>query len=225
MPKSRLNIDLHVHTCYSPDSLTSLDKLIDRCQLVKLSCIAITDHNTITGALAVKEKAPFQVIVGEEIRTTQGDIIGLFLSQVIPRGLTPEETVKNIKEQKGLVVIPHPFDRIRSSVLQPAALEKVLPHADLIETFNARNRFSKTDDKANEMANTLGISGCAVSDSHTLGELGTTYTRIDEFDGTPAGLLNAVKDGSLVRKRSSVLVHMASTYAKLHHRVRWLHQC
>ena len=225
MQKTRLNIDLHVHTCYSPDSLTPLDKLIDRCQLVKLNCIAITDHNTITGALAVKEKAPFQVIVGEEIRTTQGDIIGLFLSQVIPRGLSPEETVRKIKEQKGLVVIPHPFDNIRSSVLQPGALEDVLPYADLIETFNARNRFSRTDDKADELASALGIAGCAVSDSHTLSELGTTYTRIPEFDGTPEGLLNAVKEGSLVRKRSSVLVHIASTYAKLHHRVHQADQC
>ncbi len=145
---------------------------MDRCIYLGLNCVAITDHNTIQGAIAVKDLAPFTVIVGEEISTAGGDLVGLFLEEEVPSGLTALETVRRIKDQGGLVSIPHPFDRLRSSVISPEALEDILPHTDIIEVFNARNISKKADDRALELARTHGVAGTAVSDAHTLMELG-----------------------------------------------------
>ena len=210
-----LKADLHIHTGFSHDCATSPEKLVARCLRRGLNCIAITDHNTIQGALAVKEIAQFTVIVGEEVKTTGGELTGLFLTEEIPAGLSPVETARRIKDQGGLVSIPHPFDRFRSSVILPQALEEVLPLADIIEVFNARNTFDQADRQALEMAHTHGLAGSAVSDAHTLLELGRTYVSMAEFDDTTQGFLASLRQGSLVSHRSSPLVHLATTYHKL----------
>ncbi|MBI4312602.1 MAG: PHP domain-containing protein [Chloroflexi bacterium] len=217
--------DLHVHTCYSPDSLTALEALARRCRQSGLDCIAVTDHNTIQGALRLKETAPFTVITGEEIRTTGGDIIGLFLRERVPPGLTPLEAVRAVKDQGGLVSIPHPFDRVRSSVITAAALDEVLPHADMIETFNARNTNPRHDELAAALAARAGLPGIAVSDAHTAGEVGRTSMELPPHDGTPQGFLAALRAGRPQCKRSSPLVHMASAYAKARKRLFWSVPC
>ncbi len=213
--------DIHLHTCYSPDSLTPLAGLASRCTRLHMDCIAVTDHNTIQGALALRQIAPFSVIVGEEIRTTGGDIIGLFLTQAIPKNLTPLEAVHAVKAQGSLVSVPHPFDRMRSSVITPAALEEVLPYADMLETFNARNTNPRHDDMASQLAARRGLPGIAVSDAHTLREVGRTYMELPDHDGTPQGFLAALRQATPVCRRSSPLVHLASTYAKLRRRFFW----
>ncbi|MBI4198733.1 MAG: PHP domain-containing protein [Chloroflexi bacterium] len=214
-----LRLDLHLHTCHSPDSLTSLEALARRCLTMGLGCVAVTDHNTLQGALSLREVAPFKVITGEEIRTSGGDIIGLFLVQPVPRGLTPGEAALAVKGQGGLVSVPHPFDTLRSSVISPRALEEVLPYADMMETFNARNTNPMHDRQAAELAAQRHLHGVAVSDAHTLGEVGRTYMEVPEYDGTPQGLLAALREATPFCRRSSRLVHLASTYAKLHHRL------
>ncbi|MBC7261726.1 MAG: PHP domain-containing protein, partial [Chloroflexi bacterium] len=117
--RGRIKVDLHIHTCYSPDSLTSLEAVIAAALERGLGALAITDHNAIEGALALQRMAPFPVIVGEEILTAEGDIIGLFLQELIPPKLTPAQTIARIREQGGVVYIPHPFDFRRSALPEP----------------------------------------------------------------------------------------------------------
>ena len=119
-----MKVDLHLHTRYSPDCNSSLRIIIDQCRKLEIGCVAITDHNTIDGALAVKELAPFPVIVSEEIMSQDGEIIGYFLKESIPGNLPPEEVMARIKDQGGLVCLPHPFDGFGRFPLEPSKREK-----------------------------------------------------------------------------------------------------
>jgi len=215
-----LQVDLHTHTCYSPDCLVPPANYVAACLRKGINCVAVTDHNTIQGALKVQSIAPFPVIVGEEVRTTEGEIVGLFLSQEIPKGLTPEETVRRIHEQGGLVAVPHPFDRVRRSVLRPNALRRILPQVDIIEAFNARNTLRKDNRRAAALAHEYGKAMSAGSDAHTPWELGAAYVAMEEFNG-PQEFLAALRQGSIVGHRSLPLVHLFSTWAKLKRRLGW----
>ncbi len=210
MPK----IDLHCHTRFSPDSFTRPEELVTRCVATKLDHIAITDHNTIDGAVEVKRLAPFEVIIGEEIKSSGGEIIGLFLEKAIPAGLTPLDTVKQIKQQGGLVSIPHPFDNFRQSVITKDALEEILPYTDIIEAFNSRNTLQRANRKALQLASNHDIAISSVSDSHTLTEIGRSYVEIPEFDCNPSGLIHALRQGLLIRKQITPLIHILTTLTK-----------
>jgi hypothetical protein len=188
---------------------------VDQCLRTGLNCIAITDHNTIDGALEVQRIAPFKVIVGEEVKSSAGDIIGLFLKEAIPRNLTPLETVQAIKAQGALVMMPHPFDRVRPSAVGWDAFETVAPHVDIIETFNARNLFNRDDAKAIEVAEKYGLVYAVVSDAHTAKELGRTYNEMPDFDDTPQGFMEALSQATLVTKRTKIVYRLAPVYAKL----------
>ena len=213
-----------MHTRFSPDSLMELEELVSRCVATGLDCVAITDHNTIAGALEVQRLAPFRVIVGEEIKSQGGEIIGLFLQEVIPRGLPSLETVQRIKEQGGLVSVPHPFDHFRRSVIERQALHDILPYVDIIEAFNARNTLQGDNRKALELALEHGILTSAVSDSHTPVEVGRTYVEVSDFDGTPAGLREALAHGNLVRRQITPLIHFLTTFTKVRKRLARLGQ-
>ena len=204
-----------MHTHYSRDSIMSPEDLVARCVRVGLNCIAVTDHNTIEGALAVKAIAPFTVIVGEEVASAEGEITGLFLSETIPPGLTHLETATRIKAQGGVVSIPHPFDRFRRAVITSKALEEILPYADVVEVFNSRNSLSGADRKAYEFAEQHGLLASGVSDAHTTLELGRTYVEMPEFDGSPEGFKKALAAGRIVARRTSPLIHVVSTLTKL----------
>lgn len=197
--------------------------LVARCVRMGLDCIAVTDHHTTRGAYAVRELAPFPVIVGEEIRSSQGEIIGLFLKETVPSGLSALETVRRIKEQGGLVSVPHPFDRFRRGVITPEALEEIAPYVDMVEAFNARNSAQADNLKAQEFARRHGLRVCAVTDSHTPLEVGRTYVELPEFDGTPQGLLAALDHARLVTRRMSPLIHVLTAYTKAKKRLarRW----
>ena len=214
-----LRADLHMHTAFSPDSLMSPASLVRRCQAVGLTCIAVTDHNTTQGALEVQRLAPIQVIVGEEIRTSEGEVIGLFLKEEIPRGLSPQETAKRIHAQGGLVAVPHPFDRFRRSVITQRGLEELRPHADLVEAFNARNTLQKANQRAATLAREWGALASAVSDAHTSLELGRTYMELPEFDGTSAGFKEALAQARLVTRPITPLIHVLTTLTKVWKRV------
>ena len=214
-----LKTDLHMHTYYSHDSGTSPEKMVARCQKVGLNCIAVTDHNTIDGALAVQRLAPFQVIIGEEVRSSQGEITGLFLSETVPRGLTAVETARRIKEQGGLVSLPHPFDHFRSGVITREALVDVLPYTDIVEVFNARNTLDGDNRKAREYAEEHGLLFSGVSDGHSTMELGRTYVEMPEFDGTPEGFKKALAEGTIVARRTNRLIHIFTAFTKIRKRV------
>lgn len=214
-----INVDLHIHTRFSPDSEVSPTDLVNRCVKVGLNCIAVTDHNTIEGALAVQKIADFQVIVGEEIGSASGEITGLFLKEKVPKRLSPIETVKRIKDQGGLVSIPHPFDRFRGEVISRSSLDEILPYVDIMEAFNSRNSFSIDDRKAEQFASKHGLLISGVSDSHTLMELGRTYVKMPEFDGTPDGFKLSLAQGTIVGQRTNPLIHILTTITKLKKRL------
>ena len=219
-----MRIDLHVHTRFSPDSFMDLEVLARRCAETGLDCIAVTDHNTIDGALEMQRLAPFPVIVGEEIKSSGGEIIGLFLREAVPRGLPPLETVWLVKEQGGLVSVPHPFDHFRRSVIERAALQEILPHVDIIEAFNARNTLQRDNRSAEALALEHGILTSSVTDSHTPVEVGRCYVETPAFDLTPAGLLEGLARGTQVRRQMLPLIHFATTVTKTRKRLAGLLQ-
>ena len=179
-----IKADLHIHTAYSPDSITSLQQVIARCREAEINCVAVTDHNTILGALKLKEMAEFTVIVGEEIKTRSGEIIGYFLSEEIPARLSAEETVHRIKDQGGLVCIPHPFDRLRRSAIRCETLQTLLPYIDIIEVFNSRVLLSKDNLSARIFAATNELLGSAGSDAHVASEIGGVVVPIDPLSSS-----------------------------------------
>ena len=152
-----MKADLHIHTRYSMDCETPVDKIISRCQDLGINCIAIADHGIAEGALKMKNLAPFTVIVAEEMLTPHGEIMGMFLSETIPSGLSVEETISRIKAQDGLVCIPHPFDTIRGSALDSNIMKEIVSQIDVIEVFNARNPFRDGSTKAQAFAQELKL--------------------------------------------------------------------
>ena len=204
-----------MHTHFSPDSEVVPERLVARCKKVGLNCIAVTDHNTIQGAKEVQRIAPFMVIVGEEVGTAEGEITGLFLEETVPRGLPAIETAKRIKDQGGLVSMPHPFDRFRRGVIGRVALEELLPLTDIVEVFNSRNNFRSDNRKAQEFAQQHGLLTSAVSDAHLTFELGRTYVELPEFDGSPEGFKEALARSTYVGRKTSPLIHVATTLTKL----------
>jgi len=215
-----LKADLHVHTCYSNDSMSPPEKIVQRCIEIGINCLAVTDHNTISGALEIKRIAPFTVIVGEELLTTCGEIIGLFLTEAIPRRLSPEETVARIKAQGGLVCIPHPRDRFRPhSRLRRDALERIMPYIDLIEIFNARTFLPQDSSRALKLAQSHGLPGTAGSDAHVIKEIGRTFMELPEFNDAEQFRL-AVGQGQVFGSRTSALIHFCNIRNRLIKRLK-----
>ena len=211
---SFLKADLHVHTCYSHDSTAPLQSIVNRCIKTGINCLAITDHNVIEGAFLLKDDAPIRIIVGEEVKSSEGDIIGLFLEEGIAKDLTPEQTVREIKSQGGLVMVPHPFDRVRPSALGLEAFRSIAHDVDILETFNARNFFDDDDAQADEIARSHRLVRAAASDGHASIELGRTYNLIPEFIDTPQDFLEGLSQAQLVTKRTLMHHRMAPTIAK-----------
>ncbi|HEX2922869.1 MAG TPA: PHP-associated domain-containing protein [Chloroflexota bacterium] len=209
-----LKCDLHLHSFISSDGIMSLDTIIQTCLRRGVNCIALTDHNRFGNALELQRRAPFTVIPGEEIKTTEGEIIGLFLEREIPRGLTPRETVAEIRRQGGVVYIPHPFDRIRKSVLARRALMEIVDDVDVIEVLNARISFKADVEEARQFALQHDILQGAGSDSHVWWELGNAYVEMPEFEGRDGFLVSLAK-GTVRGKLSSPAVHLASSFNKL----------
>ena len=210
-----LKVDLHMHTHFSHDSGAPSKSIVDRCLKTGLNCIAVTDHNTIRGALEVRDIAPFPVIIGEEIRSSSGDIIGLFLKEEVPKGLSPLDTVEAIKAQGGLVMVPHPFDRFRPSAIKYGALRQILPYVDIIEAFNAHDLLRRDNERAAAFTREHQLLAAAVSDSHTPLELGRTYVELPDFDGTPESLRDALARANLVTRRTNQVLRLTTMYVKL----------
>jgi predicted metal-dependent phosphoesterase TrpH len=212
-----LKADLHVHTEYSLDSNTPLEKIISRCLEIGINCVAISDHGTAEGALKLREMAPFTVIVAEEILTPHGEIMGLFLEKTIPSGLSVAETISSIKAQGGLICIPHPFDTIRKSALRTHVIEEIVDQIDMMETLNARVMLPKNSAKARAFAAKHGIVPSAGSDAHTPGEIGNAYVEMPEFNGRD-DFLQALEKGKICGHMTNPLIHFASVWTKLKNR-------
>ena len=209
-----LKCDLHLHSFISSDGNMSLDTIVQTCLRRGINCIALTDHNQFGNALELQRRAPFTVIPGEEIKTTEGEIIGLFLQREILRGLTPRATVEEIRRQGGVVYIPHPFDRIRNSVLSRRALMEILDEVDAIEVLNSRISFKEDVEEARQFAREHGKLQGAGSDSHVWWELGNAYVEMPEFESRD-GFLASLAQGTVRGRLSSPAVHLASSFNKL----------
>ncbi len=197
--------DLHTHTSYSPDCLTTPEQLLAACAECGIEAVAITDHNTVAGGLEAARIAPpgMHVIIGEEIKTESGEIIGLYLEEEIPRGLTAEETIARIKQQGGLVYVPHPFDPMH---LTPTyeMLARNAADIDIIEVYNPRITFSSFNEKARRLARKYDIPGGAGSDCHVVEGVGTAMLSLSRFEG-PLELLASLRRADIIRSTKSPL--------------------
>jgi predicted metal-dependent phosphoesterase TrpH len=193
-----------------------------------LTHLAITDHDRIDGAVEARARAAadapnLEVLVGQEIRTRSGDLIGLFLHESIPPGLSTAEAIAAVRSQRGLVGVAHPFDRFRGSVGkgQTAELEAIAGLVDWIEAWNARLMLGDGNARAAELAKRLGVAGVAVSDAHTTLEVGVAATIVHGDVSTPDGLRAALAAGTeLLTGRSSAYVRLLGPAAKLIQRAR-----
>ena len=200
------------------DCLTPLEQIVDRCFELGINCIAVADHHTIAGALKLREIAPFKVIVAEEVLTPVGEIMGLFLSEAVPRGLSPQETISQIRSQGGLVAIPHPFGRSLPWNTNPLTSAEILSQVDIIETLNSRTPFSSSIARAWKLAKEQQKVASAGSDAHTLGEIGRAYVEMPEFNG-PDDFLSSLAQGKIFGQQSSYLAHFASMWARIRKRI------
>jgi len=213
-----LKADLHIHTEYSGDCNTPLAKIVSRCLEIGINCIAICDHGTAEGALRMREIAPFPVIVAEEILTPHGEIMGMFLEETIPSGLSVEQVISRIRAQGALVCIPHPFDTFRQSALRSNIMEEIAEQIDIIEVFNSRTLIPQDSAKALAFALKYGIAQSAGSDAHTHYEIGNAYVEMPEFNGKD-DFLQALEKGKISGHRTTPLIHFASVWARLKKRL------
>ncbi|MGH2492421.1 MAG: PHP domain-containing protein [Candidatus Limnocylindria bacterium] len=205
---SKVKVDMHTHSEYSPDSRTPLRVQAAAVKAAGLHVVCATDHNTIEGALRLREIADgFRVIVGEEVSTRDGEIIGLFLEKAIPRDLSAEETIRRIHDQGGLVSVPHPFSRNRMFHLRRAVLERVWKDIDCIEVFNAREAFTKDNVRAAAFATEHEIPGAAGSDAHRASEIGRAWVEVEEFAGRE-DFIAALREGSVIGKLTGNYIHL-----------------
>jgi predicted metal-dependent phosphoesterase TrpH len=198
--------DLHMHTTWSHDCSIEVDDLLDHAEADGLGAIAVTDHNVFGGALEAVEKArgrPLIVIPGEEVKTAeQGEVIGLFLQEEIPRGLSFAETVAAIRTQGGLVYVPHPFDRLHA-IPDPATLHRQLAEIDVLEVYNARLLFEAYNDEALRFARKYNLTAGAGSDAHVLQGVGTGAVRMRRFEG-PEEFLVSLRSAEILRRPKSL---------------------
>lgn len=226
MEAQRSFADLHVHSSSSFDSLADPVKLVDRARRLGLTHLAITDHERIDGAQRAADQAPddVQVIVGEEIRSRDGDLIGLFLERAVPPGLSAADTAAAIREQGGLVGLPHPFDSLRSSGgskagAGPEQLESLASLVDYVEAHNAR-AYRDANPLAAGFAARHELPGVACSDAHSVMELGVASTVLPGPFVTAEELRALLPDATLVKGRATYYVRLWTPLAKLVQRLR-----
>jgi predicted metal-dependent phosphoesterase TrpH len=217
----RAFIDLHCHTSASFDSLADPRKVAHAAVARGLTHLLVTDHDRIDGALRARDDAPddLTVIIGEEIRTLDGDLIAAFLERRIPPGLPATATIAAIREQGGLVGIPHPFDRFRGSLSKSAVLDALAPSVDWIEVHNAR-LVGGGNEHAAAFARTHDRPGVAVSDAHSVLEVAVAYTALAGDPSTAEGLLAALRSAELVTGRASYAARLWTPLAKGVQRIR-----
>lgn len=217
----RAFIDLHCHTNASFDCLSAPRSVVRAAAERGLTHLAITDHDRIDGALEARELAPagLTVLVGEEVKTRDGDMICVFLDTAIQPGMSAEETIAAAREQGALVGIPHPFDRLRGSLLRDERLDNVGASVDWVETYNAR-LVGRGNELAATYARECGLPGVAVSDAHSILEIGVAYTSLEGDPSTPAALKAALAGVQIVSGRASYFVRAWTPVAKIVQRAR-----
>jgi predicted metal-dependent phosphoesterase TrpH len=220
-PTKRAFADFHIHTRFSRDSILTEEKFITRAIERGLTHVAVTNHNNVEGAIAVRDKVAemglsdkLTVILGEEVSTADGEVVGMFLTKTIPRGLSANETADEIHRQGGLVSIPHPFDPFRGSHIKEGPLRNLaeVGKIDMIEVFNCRVTIQGHNDEAAEFAKRYDIPGIAASDSHSSFEVAMAFNAMPAFDSADE-LRTALLQNEWHASRSSVFIHLTTRWA------------
>jgi predicted metal-dependent phosphoesterase TrpH len=209
-----IRVEFHCHTIFSHDSLVSIEDLYRTAKEKHLDRVIVTDHNRINGALLAHEKFPEIFVIGEEVMTSEGEILAAFVNEVIPKGLTPKEAIQLLRDQGAFIWVPHPFDKARSGSWDLNELKKIASLVDAIEVFNSRcinnecNLLAADFAKSNSLLTTVG------SDAHSKYELGRSTLVLPDFHNAQElrqSLSNARQDVKL----TPFWVHFISTWAKL----------
>ena len=211
-------IDLHCHSRGSFDSLANPTAIMAAALKRGLTHLAITDHDRVDVALHARDEAPdgLTIIVGEEIKSADGDLIAVFLDRLVPPGMSAPETIAAVREQGGLVGVPHPFDRLRGyGHKSHAKLEDIASQVDWIEAYNARVVGGSANQQAADFAREHGLPGLSASDSHTVLEVGVAYSRLFGDPSTPEGLLAALASVDMHPARATFYVRAWTPLAKI----------
>jgi len=215
---SHVKVELHVHTRFSKDSLIQPGRLIKHCERIGLDRITITDHNEISGAVEAKKIAPERVIVGEEIETTHGELIGYFMHERVPPGLPPMAAIARLRDQGAVISVPHPFDTMRSKHWSQEDLLAIAPEVDAIEVFNARCLNNKPNQEAEVFARQHGMLATVGSDAHSLWEVGRATLHMASFSDAQ-GFLRGLSEAKQETRLSPAFVHLFSRFAVIWKRV------
>lgn len=211
-----LRVEFHCHTNASKDSLVTPQELVETCRRKGIDRVVVTDHNSISGALAAQALDPERVIVGEEIMTTQGEILAAYVRGEIPRGLTPVETIRRLREQGAFISVSHPFDQFRSGGWKEADLLEILPLVDAIEVYNSRCFLPRFNREAHRFAEKHNVAGTVGSDAHTALELGRSVLLLEQFE-SPEEMRMVIRRGIPKVKWSPPWFHFSSRYAAVQH--------
>lgn len=214
---SKIRVEVHTHTSASSCSTASQEQVIARCKQNKVDVIAITDHNTTASAYALQKAAPdwLRVIIGEEVSSLDGEIVGLFLRETIPgHKLTALEVISEIKKQGGISMLPHPFDYLRGHAIKGELLEEIAAKVDVFEVFNARCVLPRFNIKADEYAEEQHLRKIVGSDAHLSGEFGNAVMEMDDF-GNPEEFLSSLQTAGWRVKYASPFVHFVSKWNKI----------
>ena len=209
-----LRVEFHCHTIASKDSLTRPRDLVETCRRKGIDRVVVTDHNTIAGARAAQKLDPKRVIVGEEILTTRGEILAAFVTDEIPAGLTPQETIRRLKEQGAFISVSHPFDRFREGGWREEDLLEILTLVDAIEVYNSRCMLPRFNREAKRFAEKHNLPGTVGSDAHAAFELGRSVLLLEQFDG-PEGMRKVIRRGVPQVRWSPPWFHLSSRYATI----------
>ncbi|MGC1377517.1 MAG: PHP domain-containing protein [Anaerolineales bacterium] len=207
-----LKVEFHCHTIFSKDSLTKPERLVDTARQKGLGRVVVTDHNSIAGALRAHRIDPELIIVGDEIMTTRGEILAAFVVEEIPARLTPQETIRRLREQGAFISVSHPFDVMRSGHWALPDLLEIVPLVDAIETFNARCMDPAFNVRAQAFAREHKLPGTVGSDAHTALELGRATLTLENFTDAD-GLRRVIRQGQAQTRLSSPLIHLTSRFA------------
>lgn len=215
-----IRVELHCHTYHSIDSLMLPGEILEKINHNGIDRIAITDHNSIDGALEMATLAPDRVIVGEEVKTTEGELLGYFVKEEVPRGLPPEDAIRALRDQGAFISVAHPFDRERASHWDEERLLELLPLIDAIEVFNSRILFSDANKLAEAFATQHGTLRTAGSDAHTVREIGRSSITCPDFQDADS-MREALQQGEIQAKRSRIWVHFSSGRARYKKHKGW----
>ena len=213
-----LRVEFHCHTIYSKDSLTRPRDLVDTCRRKSIDRVIVTDHNTIAGARAAQALDPELVIVGEEILTTRGELLAAFVKAEIPAGLTPQETIRRLKDQGAFISVSHPFDRFRSGAWLEDDLLEILPQVDAIEVYNSRCMLPRFNREARQFAEKHNMAGTVGSDAHAAFELGRSVLLLEQFEGSEE-MRKVIRQGIPETRWSPPWFHLTSRYAAIRKKI------